>query len=204
MKFLVIFCFLPLMLLANVYEEFSDFAYEKRAGGNFNLSEVRLVDYYKNKKFCLQMIVSSKEVSILKSSLECEKLAKDKSFLEFLNRDFLNLYHKDTNALKKELEALKKVMRDIMVHYKLWLKFDENMIKEPNLSILNLNQDGGTLLYKINNQACVGIELFKEEKAKIKIYGIENLDKECKFFISSPAFKELSYSESGFRLYVLE
>ncbi|WP_270960301.1 hypothetical protein [Campylobacter upsaliensis] len=203
MKFLTLFWLFTLPLLANVYEEFSDFAYEK-VGRNFTLSEAKVVDYYQNKNFCLQLLVMPKKVMILKNSLECADLVKDESFLEFLNQDFLSLYYKDTNTLKKELDALKKVMQDIMVYYKIHSRFDEGMIKNPNLNILKLDENGGTLLYKINNQACVGIELFKENKMKMKIYGIENLDKKCKFFISSPAFKELSYTKNEFRLYVLE
>lgn len=203
MKIFLTLC-LPLMLLANIYEEFSDFAYEKRAGQGFKISDVKLVDFYQNEKFCLQILIDSKEVRVIKNSIKCENLAKDKSFLDFLNNDFLSLYHQDDTALQKELLSLKKVMRDIMVYYKLRLKFDKAMIKDPNISILKLDENGGTLLYKINNQACVGIELFKENKMKMKIYGIENLDKKCKFFISSPAFKELSYTKNEFRLYVLE
>ncbi|MBS4240781.1 hypothetical protein [Campylobacter vulpis] len=192
------------MLLANIYKEFSDFAYEKKAGQGFKISDVKLVDFYQNKEFCLQMLIGAKEVRVLKNSVKCEKLAKDKSFLTFLNGDFLSLYHQDDTALQKELQSLKKAMRDIMVYYKLRLKLDKAMIKDSNVSILKLDENGGTLFYKINHQACVGIELFKEDKMKMKIYGIENLDKECKFFISSPAFKELSYTKNEFRLYVLE
>lgn len=203
MKFFLSLC-LPLMLFANIYEEFSDFAYEKRAEQNFKISDVKLVDFYQNKEFCLQMIIGPKEVRVIQNSTKCEKFAKDKSFLDFLNHDFLSLYQKDNAALQKELQSLKKAMRDIMVYYKLRLKLDKAMIKNSNISILELDEKGGTLLYKINNQVCVGIELFKEDKMKMKIYGIENLDKECKFFIASPAFKELSYTKNAFRLYALE
>ncbi|EAH8538230.1 hypothetical protein EWF09_08125, partial [Campylobacter jejuni] len=64
---------------------------------------------------------------------------------------------------------------------------------------------GGTLLYKINNQACVGIELTRHDsRMAMKIYGIENLDKECKLFIQSPSFKDLSYTKKDFKWYYLE
>lgn len=71
-----------------------------------------------------------------------------------------------------------------MIYYKLRYSFSKDvkdMSKNKNLDILNI---GGTLLYKINNQACVGIELTRHDsRMAMKIYGIENLDKECKLFI---------------------
>ncbi len=85
-------------------------------------------------------------------------------------------------------------------------QYVKDMSKNKNLDILNIDEkDGGTLLYKINNQACVGIELTRyDSRMAMKIYGIENLDKECKLFIQSPSFKDLSYTKKDFKWYYLE
>lgn len=78
----------------------------------------------------------------------------------------------------KIYKNLKNTMQDIMIYYKLRYSFSKDvkdMSKNKNLDILNIDEkDGGTLLYKINNQTCVGIELTRHDsRMAMKIYGIE-------------------------------
>ncbi|HEB8062425.1 TPA: hypothetical protein RZJ77_001694, partial [Campylobacter coli] len=115
----------------------------------------------------------------------------------------------DGYIIHENLQDLKKAMQDIMIYYKLRFAFSDNiqdMSKNKNLSILNIDKkEGGTLLYKINNQACVGIELTRHNsRMAMKVYGIENLDKECKFFIQAPSFKNISFTKNDFKWYYLE
>ncbi|MFQ6342100.1 hypothetical protein [Campylobacter sp. VTCC 70190] len=206
-----IFIFLSLYSLgfANIYEKLSDFAYEKKPNKDFKSYEVKLIEFSQDNKACLELLIQAEQVRILKSYNSCQALAKDENFQNFLNEDFLRLYKNDGYFVNKNLQELKKAMQDIMIYYKLRYSFSKDigdMSRDKNLSILNIDEKkGGILLYKINNQACVGIEL-KEHNSKMamKVYGIENLDKECKLFIQAPSFKELSYTQKDFKWYYLE
>ncbi|ECC0749764.1 hypothetical protein GN741_08065, partial [Campylobacter coli] len=171
--------------LANVYEKLNDFAYEKKPNKDFKIQEVKLVQFLQDDKNCLELLIEAGRVRILKSYNECQKLSKDADFQKFLNEDFLRLYKNNGYSINENLQDLKKAMQDIMIYYKLRFAFSKNiqdMSKNKNLSILNIDEkEGGTLLYKINNQACVAIELARHNsRMAMKVYGMENLDKECK------------------------
>ncbi|HEB9337966.1 TPA: hypothetical protein RZK48_000956 [Campylobacter coli] len=203
---LIGFCSLS---FANVYEKLNDFAYEKKPNKDFKIQEVKLVQFSQNNKNCLDLLIEAGQVRILKSYNECQKLSKDTEFQKFLNDDFLKLYKNDGYIIHENLQDLKKAMQDIMIYYKLRFAFSDNiqdMSKNKNLSILNIDKkEGGILLYKINNQACVGIELARyNSRMAMKVYGIENLDKECKFFIQAPSFKNISFTKNDFKWYYLE
>ncbi|HEF1256369.1 TPA: hypothetical protein R8Q87_000187 [Campylobacter coli] len=203
---LIGFCSLS---FANVYEKLNDFAYEKKPNKDFKIQEVKLIQFSQNNKNCLDLLIEAGQVRILKSYNECQKLSKDTEFQKFLNDDFLKLYKNDGYIIHENLQDLKKAMQDIMIYYKLRFAFSDNiqdMSKNKNLSILNIDKkEGGILLYKINNQACVGIELARHNsRMAMKVYGIENLDKECKFFIQAPSFKNISFTKNDFKWYYLE
>lgn len=203
---LIGFCSLS---FANVYEKLNDFAYEKKPNKDFKIQEVKLIQFSQDNKNCLDLLIEAGQVRILKSYNECQKLSKDTEFQKFLNEDFLNLYKNDGYIIHENLQDLKKAMQDIMIYYKLRFAFSDNiqdMSKNKNLSILNIDKkEGGILLYKINNQACVGIELTRHNsRMAMKVYGIENLDKECKFFIQAPSFKNISFTKNDFKWYYLE
>ncbi|HEB9345408.1 TPA: hypothetical protein RZK45_000154 [Campylobacter coli] len=203
---LIGFCSLS---FANVYEKLNDFAYEKKPNKDFKIQEVKLIQFSQNNKNCLDLLIEVGQVRILKSYNECQKLSKDTEFQKFLNDDFLKLYKNDGYIIHENLQDLKKAMQDIMIYYKLRFAFSDNiqdMSKNKNLSILNIDKkEGGTLLYKINNQDCVGIELTRHNsRMAMKVYGIENLDKECKFFIQAPSFKNISFTKNDFKWYYLE
>ncbi|EAJ9149493.1 hypothetical protein B1906_07370 [Campylobacter coli] len=203
---LIGFCSLS---FANVYEKLNDFAYEKKPNKDFKIQEVKLVQFSQDNKKCLDLLIEAGQVRILKSYNECQKLSKDIEFQKFLNEDFLKLYKNDGYIIHENLQDLKKAMQDIMIYYKLRFAFSDNiqdMSKNKNLSILNIDKkEGGTLLYKINNQVCVGIELTRHNsRMAMKVYGIENLDKECKFFIQAPSFKNISFTKNDFKWYYLE
>lgn len=208
-RYIFIFFSLYSLGFANIYEKLSDFAYEKKPNKDFKSYEVKLIEFSQNNKACLELLIQAEQVRILKSYNSCQALAKDENFQNFLNEDFLKLYKNDGYFVNKNLQELKKAMQDIMIYYKLRYSFSKDigdMSRDKNLSILNIDEKkGGILLYKINNQACVGIELKKyNSKMAMKIYGIENLDKECKLFIQAPSFKELSYTQKDFKWYYLE
>ncbi|EGK7562485.1 hypothetical protein IO476_001530 [Campylobacter coli] len=203
---LIGFCSLS---FANVYEKLNDFAYEKKPNKDFKIQEVKLIQFSQGNKNCLDLLIEVGQVRILKSYNECQKLSKDTEFQKFLNEDFLKLYKNDGYIIHENLQDLKKAMQDIMIYYKLRFAFSDNiqdMSKNKNLSILNIDKkEGGTLLYKINNQVCVGIELTRHNsRMAMKVYGIENLDKECKFFIQAPSFKNISFTTNDFKWYYLE
>lgn len=195
--------------LANVYEKLNDFAYEKKPNKDFKIQEVKLVQFLQDDKNCLELLIEAGQVRILKSYNECQKLSKDVDFQKFLNEDFLRLYKNNGYSINENLQDLKKAMQDIMIYYKLRFAFSKNiqdMSKNKNLSILNIDEkEGGTLLYKINNQACVAIELVRyNSRMAMKVYGMENLDKECKLFIQAPSFKNISFTKNDFKWYYLE
>ncbi|TKX32435.1 hypothetical protein [Campylobacter aviculae] len=194
---------------ANIYEDLSDFAYKKNSDKNFKVESAKIVHFFKNSKECLDLLIGPNQVQILKTYNSCKNLEKDLNFNNFLNHDFLTLYKNDGQMIRQITRDLKNAMQDIMIYYKLHYSFSQNkddMSKNPNLDILNIDpKEGGTLLYKVNNQACVGIELLRHNsKMAMKIYGIENLDKKCKLFIESPDFKNISYTMKDFNWYYLE
>lgn len=202
-KILILFC-VCVSLMADIYEELSDYAYKKNSE-NFKSKKVELLSFYKDGKKCVDLLLSSKNIRVLESFYSCKNLEKDINFENFLNKEFLMLYQSDMSELDKEMQHLKQLMRDIMVYYKLYHRLDKDMVKNSAVEFLKLEKYEANLLFRINKQACVGIEIFKEKnKMAMKIYGIENLDKACNFFISSPFFKELSYTNKAFRLYYLE
>lgn len=202
-KIFILFC-ICVSLMADIYEELNDYAY-KKSGANFKSEKVDLLSFYKDGQKCVDLLLGSKNIRVLEGFYSCKDLEKDKNFENFLNKEFLILYQSDRSELDKEMQRLRQLMRDIMVHYKLYHRLDKNMVKNSAVEFLKLEKNEANLLFRINKQACVGIEIFKEKnKMAMKIYGIENLDKSCKFFISSPFFKELSYTSKAFRLYYLE
>ncbi|MBZ7954906.1 hypothetical protein [Campylobacter molothri] len=208
-KIASIFLSLYSLSYANIYEYLSDFAYKKKSDKNFKIDNVKIVHFSKNNKECLELLIKPNQVQILKTYNSCKNLEKDSNFNDFLNRDFLNLYKNDGQTISEMIQDLKRAMQDIMIYYKLHYNFSQNindMSKNKNLSILNIDpKGGGTLLYKVNNQACVGIELLRHNsKMAMKVYGIENLDKKCKFFTESPDFKDISYTAKDFNWYYLE
>ena len=206
MKKLVLLLFLKCLALANVYEILSDFAYEKSQNKELKITDAKLLSLKQNQKPCLEILLTQNEVFILKAYQICKNLENDKAFKAFLNNDFLSLYKNKPDL--SELNSIKNAMRELMIYYKLHFSFAKNlsdMSKNKNLRILNLNENGGILLYKINEQDCVTFELSKHNnKMSMIIYGLENLDKKCKILVNSPSFKELSYTKNGFVRYYLE
>ncbi len=182
---------------------------KKKPNKDFKIQEVKLVQFLQDDKNCLELLIEAGRVRILKSYNECQKLSKDADFQKFLNEDFLRLYKNNGYSINENLQDLKRAMQDIMIYYKLRFAFSKNiqdMSKNKNLSILNIDEkEGGTLLYKINNQACVAIELVRHNsRMAMKVYGMENLDKECKLFIQAPSFKNISFTKNDFKWYYLE
>ncbi|AXP08594.1 hypothetical protein N4T57_04650 [Campylobacter hepaticus] len=208
-KIILLFFNLYILSFANTYEKFNDFAYEKKSNKNFKIQELQLVTFFKNKQNCLEFLIEKDQIRIIKAYHSCQELVENKDFINFLNNDFLEIYKNNNDNINQNLKALKNTMQDIMIYYKLHYAFSKDikdMSKNTNLSILNIDEkEGGVLLYKINQQACIGIELNKHNnKMAMKIYGIENSDKECKIFIQAPFFKELSYTQKDFKWYYLE
>lgn len=186
---------------ADIYEQLSDFAYTKKSNKNIKIKKALIADIYQNNKKCLKILIQDNKIDVLNYFNECKKINND-AFLSFLNNDFLKLYKNDLISTNKYIKELKNIMQDIMISYKINNNFN---INNKNLNILNLNNKiGGIILFKVNNQDCVAIKIFKEkEKMIMNINGIENLDKECKILINSPEFKDLSYANNNYKMYYL-
>lgn len=209
MKFLLFLCLSFAFAFSNIYEKLSDFAYEKKPNKDIKLQESRVLSVQDKGKDCVELLITKDKVRILQVFDACQNLQKDQNFKDFLESDFLKLYQDDKEFIMTHLKSLQRIMQDLMLYYKLHFSFSnelEKMSKNPNLSILKLDEkEGGTLLFHVDNEACVSIELARTTgKMAMRIQGIENLNKECKIFIHSPAFKQLSFTKKDFIIYALE
>ena len=164
-KWILIFLSLYSLSFANIYEKLNDFAYEKKPNKDFKVEEAKLVRFSQENKDCLELLIEDSRVRILNTYNSCQKLSKDENFRKFLNEDFLKLYKNKPYWVNENLQALKNVMQDIMIYYKLRYSFSKDikdMSKNRNLDILNIDEkEGGTLLYKI--PFCIG-KIFKRRR----------------------------------------
>lgn len=190
---------------ANIYEILNNFAYDKKSE-NIAIEKVNLVHFSYKKEKCVDFIIKDNEINILNTFNSCKNLKEDESFIHYLNQNFLPLYKQDNKFILQTIAEIQNIMRDIMVYYKIYYNLDQNMIRNNKIQILSLDKkNGGLLLYKLNQEVCVGIELGKHnEKMAMKIYGIENLEKQCHMLINSPIFKNLSYTKNDFKWYYLD
>ncbi|WP_279176689.1 hypothetical protein [Campylobacter insulaenigrae] len=208
MKYLIIF----LMLFcahANIYDTLNDFAYNKKNSSNIQTRDVLMIELKRDNKACIDMILNKNKIYILKKYDICDDV-DDFTLYKYLNQDFINLYFKDLTFIKQELIDIKNIMREIMLYYTLHHSFPNSvrdMSKNKKIDALNLNSNsGGQIIYKVNNQACVVFDLFVDENSQENFYimGIENLDKQCLELISSPEFKELSFTKKEMKKYRLK
>ena len=203
MKVFILALFSGCIASANIYDTLKDFSYIKQSNKNIKIQKAQIIDVYDdNNEKCMKILIEDNNISVLEFQNKCLKF-KNNDFYSFLNNEFLKIYNSDLNSTNKYLWELKNIIKDIMVSYKINKNFN---IKSNNVKILNLNnKDGGIILFKVNNQDCAYIKIFKENnKMKMSIEGIENLDKECKIFIDSPDFKNLSYTNNSAIIYDLE
>ncbi|AJC86384.1 hypothetical protein [Campylobacter sp. RM16704] len=209
MRFLVI-AFIGIFVYANIYEDLNDFAYNKQNTLNLNANQALFLEYKKNKQACVDIVLAKDKVYVVKIYPLCENLNK-KSLNEYLNTQFISLYTKDLSKLRREIAEIKNIMRDFMIYYTLNQSFTNDikkMSKNGKLQVYNKldEKKGGKILYKINNKACVIFDLYLDEnlQASMQISGMENLDKACMELISSPEFKDLSFSKKDMRKYKLK
>ncbi|OCX42285.1 hypothetical protein A7X81_03560 [Campylobacter ornithocola] len=194
---------------ANIYEELSDFAYNKQNTLNLNTNQALILEYKKNKQACVDIVLANDKAYVVKIYPLCENL-NEKSLNEYLNTQFISLYTKDLSKLRKEISDIKNIMRDFMIYYTLHQTFADDikkMSKNNKLQVHELNEKtGGKILYKINDKACVVFDLYLDEnlQASMQVSGMENLDKTCMELISSPDFKDLSFTKESMRKYKLK
>ncbi|MBF7068009.1 hypothetical protein IY885_07005 [Campylobacter volucris] len=194
---------------ANIYETLNDFAYNKQNSINLYSKEATILELKKDKKSCVDIILSDKKAYILKKYDSCKDV-NEATLNEYLNTNFMSLYLKDLTSMRKELSEIKNIMRDFMVYYTLNHSFANDLkllSKSGKIHALNLDKNtGGKILYKVNNQDCVMFDLFLDEFSQASLYviGIENLDKQCMELISSPEFKELSFTQKEMKKYRLK
>ncbi|MBX2078167.1 hypothetical protein I9T54_01250 [Campylobacter peloridis] len=208
MKILLIF-FVCVFTHASIYEVLNDFAYNKQNTINLNTSSALLLEVKDEKQACVDILLAKNKAYIVKIYPKCKNL-NEISLNEYLNTNFLNLYTKDLTKLRKELADIKNIMRDFMIYYTLNHSFANDirkMSKSDKLQVYTLDEKmGGKILYKVNDKACVVFDLYLDEnlQASMQISGMENLDKACMELISSPEFKDLSFTKEGMRKYKLK
>ncbi|CAM4098144.1 hypothetical protein [Campylobacter armoricus] len=208
MRFLVI-AFINIFVYANIYEDLNDFAYNKQNTINLHTNQALFLEYKKNKQSCVDIILYKNKTQVVKIYPLCENLNK-KSLNEYLNTQFISLYTKDLSKLRREIADIKNVMRDFMIYYTLYQSFTSDikkMSKNDKLQVYELDtKKGGKIFYKINNKACVVFDLYLDEtsQAIMQISGMENLDKTCMELISSPEFKDLSFTREDMKKYKLK
>lgn len=200
---------LPLLFtfaFADIYQELSNFAYEKKPNQNIKVRELKLIEFTPDKEKCLELLIDQEQIRILRSFNSCKVLERDERFKNFLEKDFFSLYQSDDSTMLENVKRIKNIMQNIMVHYKLRRTLGENMSPDPNLTSVQMDENkGGTLAYKINDKACVYIELFrKEDKMTMKVYGTKDPDGECRVLVNSPQFKEFSLVGKEPKFYPLE
>ncbi|MBF7045032.1 hypothetical protein IY974_00435 [Campylobacter volucris] len=194
---------------ANIYETLNDFAYNKQNSINLCFKEATILELKKDKKSCVDIILSDKKAYILKKYDSCKDV-NETILNEYLNTNFMSLYLKDLTSMRKELSEIKNIIRDFMIYYTLNHSFANDLkllSKSEKIHALNLDKNtGGKILYKVNNQDCVMFDLFLDEFSQASLYviGIENLDKQCMELISSPEFKELSFTQKEMKKYRLK
>lgn len=204
-----LFILLAGFLHANIYEKLNDFAYSKQNSFDLRVNKALFVELKEGKEPCLDFVISNDKVFIIQKHQVCKDI-NNTILNDYLNTEFIRLYKKDFSEVKKELFNIKNIMREIMLYYSLNHNFGKD-IKEisrnKNLEVLNLKPDtGGKILYRINGEVCVVFDLSmnKNSEAILQVHGIENLEKACKELISSPEFKDLSYTKKGMREYKLK
>lgn len=208
MKILLLL-FMGIFSYANIYEDLSDFAYNKQNTLNLSSSQALFLEYKQNKQACVDIVLAKNKAFVVKIYPLCENL-NEKSLNEYLNMQFISLYTKDLSKLRKEITDIKNIMRDFMIYYTLHQSFAneiKKMSKNDKLQAYELDEKkGGKILYKVNDQACVIFDLYLDEnlQASMQISGMENLDKTCMELISSPDFKDLSFTKEGMRKYKLK
>lgn len=194
---------------ANIYETLNDFAYNKQNSINLYSKEATILELKKDKKSCVDIVLSDKKAYILKKYDSCKDV-NEATLNKYLNTNFMSLYLKDLISMRKELGEIKNIMRDFMIYYTLNHSFANDLkllSKSEKIHALNLDKNtGGKILYKVNNQDCVMFDLFLDEFSQASLYviGIENLDKQCMELISSPEFKELSFTQKEMKKYRLK
>lgn len=194
---------------ANIYETLNDFAYNKQNSINLYSKEATILELKKDKKSCVDIVLSDKKAYILKKYDFCKDI-NEATLNKYLNTNFMSLYLKDLTSMRKELSEIKNIMRDFMVYYTLNRSFANDLkllSKSEKIHALNLDKNtGGKILYKVNNQDCVMFDLFLDESSQASLYviGVENLDKQCIELISSPEFKELSFTQKEMKKYRLK
>lgn len=194
---------------ADIYETLNDFAYNKQNSINLYSKEATILELKKDKKSCVDIVLSDKKAYVLKKYDSCKDV-NETTLNEYLNTNFMSLYLKDLTSMRKELSEIKNIMRDFMIYYTLNHSFANDLkllSKSEKIHALNLDKNiGGKILYKVNNQDCVMFDLFLDEFSQASLYvvGIENLDKQCMELISSPEFKELSFTQKEMKKYRLK
>lgn len=194
---------------ANIYETLNDFAYNKQNSINLYSKEATILELKKDKKSCIDIILNDKKAYILKKYDSCKDV-NETILNEYLNTNFMSLYLKDLTSMRKELSEIKNIIRDFMVYYTLNHSFANDLkflSKSEKIHALKLDKNtGGKIFYKVNNQDCVMFDLFLDEFSQASLYviGIENLDKQCMELISSPEFKELSFTQKEMKKYRLK
>ncbi|QOR00601.1 hypothetical protein [Campylobacter sp. 2014D-0216] len=194
---------------ANIYEDLNDFAYNKQNTLNLNSSQAWFLEYKQNKQACVDIVLAKHKAYVVQIHPACNNLNKEK-INDYLNSQFLSLYSKDLTKLRREIASIKNVMRDFMIYYTLHQSFANDikkMSKSDKLQVYQLDKkNGGKIFYKVNNQACVVFDLYLDEnlQANMQVSGMENLDKTCMELISSPEFKDLSYTKDEMKKYKLK
>ncbi|TXE89431.1 hypothetical protein FPD38_01665 [Campylobacter volucris] len=194
---------------ADIYETLNDFAYNKQNSINLYSKEATILELKKDKKSCVDIVLSDKKAYVLKKYDSCKDV-NETTLNEYLNTNFMSLYLKDLTSMRKELSEIKNIMRDFMIYYTLNHSFANDLkllSKSEKIHALNLDKNtGGKIFYKINDQDCVMFDLFLDEFSQASLYvvGIENLDKQCMELISSPEFKELSFTQKEMKKYRLK
>ncbi|TEY00937.1 hypothetical protein [Campylobacter sp. US33a] len=207
-KLILVLILAKTFILANIFETLNDFAYSKSSNTQIQSQDVKLLTLYDKGQKCAQILVSKNEIIPFIFFDACKKFEKSDSFEQFLNSDFKELYFSDNKEISNAIKQIQATMQDIMLSYKLNRDIKGTMSKNPNLTFLEPFdfEKGGTLLYKVDNQACVLFKIFNNINGKkiLQIQGMENLNKSCKLIINSPQFKSLSYNFRDFNSYILE
>lgn len=207
MKNLVFILLFFSFVFADIYEELRDFAYEKKSNKNIKIKEAKVVEFSRKDEKCLELLIQRNHIEILRIFNSCKTLEQDEGFKNFIEKDFFGLYQDSNSTAVENFKKIQNAIQDIMVYYKLRRTLGQNMSRDSNLvAVKEIDHErGGTLVYKIDNQACVRIEFFKkEDRMTMRIGGIENPNEGCKILLNSPKFKELSLEKGEFKLYSLE
>ncbi|HEC1775410.1 TPA: hypothetical protein R1726_001355, partial [Campylobacter lari] len=87
MKILLLL-FAGIFSYANIYEDLSDFAYNKQNTLNLNSSQALFLEYKQNKQACVDIVLAKDKAFVVKIYPLCENL-NEKSLNEYLNTQFI-------------------------------------------------------------------------------------------------------------------